>query len=141
MKGMHFQTKKRYSFYILLIMCIVVDICDRAAAAADIFFTFPPAGPQTKGLVKQQTDFPTQLALRRMNCLFITAGGRKVRVFELVGCCNNVPRARGPKLGKLTPPPHGDILQRKPQPSNSNKYDTATGFWFNICHIYSKVYR
>ena len=62
------------------------------------------------------------LALRRMNCLFITAGGRKVRVFELVGCCNNVPRARGPKLGKLTPPPsaavtrreriYGDILQK-----------------------------
>ena len=42
-------------------MCIVNDICDRAAAAADIFFTFPPAGPQTKGLVKQQADFPTQL--------------------------------------------------------------------------------
>ncbi len=41
-------------------MCIVNDICDRAAAAAaDIFFTFPPAGPQTKGLVKS-LDFPTQ---------------------------------------------------------------------------------
>ena len=24
------------------------------------FFHFPPAGPQTKGLVKQQADFPTQ---------------------------------------------------------------------------------
>ena len=43
-------------------MCIVVDICDTLAllAAADIFFTFPPAGPQTKGLVKS-LDFPTQL--------------------------------------------------------------------------------
>ena len=36
-------------------MCIVTDICD----TADIFFTFPPAGPQTKGLVKS-LDFPTQ---------------------------------------------------------------------------------
>ena len=47
--------------------CIVIDICDTLAPplahtlAADIFFTFPPAGPQTKGLVKQQADFPTQL--------------------------------------------------------------------------------
>ena len=32
-------------------------------------------------------------------------------------------------------------LQRKPQPSNSNKYDTSTGFWFYICRIDSKVYR
>ncbi len=32
LKGMHFETKKRYSFYILLIMCIVVDICDRERA-------------------------------------------------------------------------------------------------------------
>ena len=38
-------------------MCIVNDICD--TLAADIFFTFPPAGPQTKGLVKS-LDFPTQ---------------------------------------------------------------------------------
>ena len=37
-------------------MCIVTDICD---TLADIFFTFPPAGPQTKGLVKS-LDFPTQ---------------------------------------------------------------------------------
>ena len=40
--------------------CIVIDICDTASLAADIFFTFPPAGPQTKGLVKS-LDFPTQL--------------------------------------------------------------------------------
>ncbi len=39
-------------------MSIVVDICDRALLL-DIFFTFPPAGPQTKGLVKS-LDFPTQ---------------------------------------------------------------------------------
>ena len=39
-------------------MCIVTDICDRPLL--DIFFTFPPAGPQTKGLVKS-LDFPTQL--------------------------------------------------------------------------------
>ena len=38
-------------------MCIVNDICD--TLPADIFFTFPPAGPQTKGLVKS-LDFPTQ---------------------------------------------------------------------------------
>ena len=46
----------------MLIMCIVVDICDTLLVllAADIFFTFPPAGPQTKGLVKS-LDFPTQL--------------------------------------------------------------------------------
>ena len=36
--------------------CIVIDICD---TPLDIFFTFPPAGPQTKGLVKS-LDFPTQ---------------------------------------------------------------------------------
>ena len=40
-------------------MCIVVDICD-THTLLDIFFTFPPAGPQTKGLVKS-LDFPTQL--------------------------------------------------------------------------------
>ena len=39
-------------------MCIVNDICD--TPLLDIFFTFPPAGPQTKGLVKS-LDFPTQL--------------------------------------------------------------------------------
>ena len=42
-------------------MCIVNDICDTLLLPADIFFTFPPAGPQTKGLVKS-LDFPTQLA-------------------------------------------------------------------------------
>ena len=41
--------------------CIVIDICDTLlpvahTLAADIFFTFPPAGPQTKGLVKQQAE-------------------------------------------------------------------------------------
>ena len=62
-------------------MCIVVDICDTlpplnrlkyyqnvvcvslttyVTHTLDIFFTFPPAGPQTKGLVKS-LDFPTQL--------------------------------------------------------------------------------
>ena len=63
-------------------MCIVVDICDTLTplnrlkdyqnvvcvllstyvthTTTDIFFTFPPAGPQTKGLVKS-LDFPTQL--------------------------------------------------------------------------------
>ena len=43
--------------------CIVIDICD-TPLLLDIFFTFPPAGPQTKGLVKQQADFPTQLGVR-----------------------------------------------------------------------------
>ena len=47
-------------------MCIVNDICDTPPLLlllllADIFFTFPPAGPQTKGLVKS-LDFPTQVA-------------------------------------------------------------------------------
>ena len=41
-------------------MCIVNDICD-TPALSDIFFTFPPAGPQTKGLVKS-LDFPTQFS-------------------------------------------------------------------------------
>ena len=43
-------------------MCIVVDICDTLLLLLllDMFFTFPPAGPQTKGLVKS-LDFPTQL--------------------------------------------------------------------------------
>jgi hypothetical protein len=45
-------------------MCIVVDICDTLLLLLllDIFFTFPPAGPQTKGLVKS-LDFPTQFPL------------------------------------------------------------------------------
>ena len=46
-------------------MCIVNDICDTPPPLllpADIFFTFPPAGPQTKGLVKS-LDFPTQFDL------------------------------------------------------------------------------
>ena len=44
-----------------MIMCIVVDICDTLLLLLllDMFFTFPPAGPQTKGLVKS-LDFPTQ---------------------------------------------------------------------------------
>ena len=63
---------------------------------------------------------------RRMNCLFITAGGRKVRVLELVGCSDQCPY----------PPTHSltHYLSR-------TKY---TGFWFYICHIHSihsKVYR
>ena len=48
-----------------MIMCIVVDICDTLLLLLlllDMFFTFPPAGPQTKGLVKS-LDFPTQLLL------------------------------------------------------------------------------
>ena len=49
----------------MLIMCIVVDICD-TLLAADIFFTFPPAGPQTKGLVKS-LDFPTQFLMHSTN--------------------------------------------------------------------------
>ena len=43
-------------------MCIVNDICDTLPPPLDIFFTFPPAGPQTKGLVKS-LDFPTQFLL------------------------------------------------------------------------------
>jgi hypothetical protein len=35
---------------------------------------------------------------RRMNCLFITAGGRKVRVFELVGCSDQCPHPPQPPL-------------------------------------------
>ena len=33
---------------------------------------------------------------RRMNCLFITAGGRKVRVFELVSCSDQCPHPPNP---------------------------------------------
>ena len=32
-----------------------------------------------------------------MNCLFITAGGRKVRVFELVSCSDQCPHPSNPK--------------------------------------------
>ena len=46
--------------------CIVIDICD-TPPLLDIFFTFPPAGPQTKGLVKQQADFPTQFPVLKQN--------------------------------------------------------------------------
>ena len=31
-----------------------------------------------------------------MNCLFITAGGRKVRTFELVGCSDQCPQPPNP---------------------------------------------
>ena len=41
-----------------------------------------------------------------MNCLFITAGGRKVRVLELVGCSDQCPQPPNPpspgKGGSLT---------------------------------------
>jgi hypothetical protein len=39
---------------------------------------------------------------RRMNCLFITAGGRKVRVFELVSCsdCAPIPPTPLPPWGE-----------------------------------------
>ena len=50
-----------------MIMCIVVDICDTLLLLLlllDMFFTFPPAGPQTKGLVKS-LDFPTQFTPTR----------------------------------------------------------------------------
>ena len=62
-------------------MCIVVDICDTLLAAADIFFTFPPAGPQTKGLVKS-LDFPTQLGLpQELNQLPVTLIIHRYRPF------------------------------------------------------------
>ena len=37
---------------------------------------------------------------RRMNCLFITAGGRKVRTFELVGCSDQCPQPPNPPSPK-----------------------------------------
>ena len=42
--------------------CIVDDICDGGREGGSAFFSLSPGrGPQTKGLVKQQADFPTQL--------------------------------------------------------------------------------
>ncbi len=49
-------------FFVFLFSRFSVDfsVC-LSVTTLDIFFTFPPAGPQTKGLVKS-LDFPTQLA-------------------------------------------------------------------------------
>ena len=47
-------------------------------------------------------DFGSKIE-RRMNCLFITAGGRKVRVFELVSCSDQCPHPPQPPL-----PPKGE---------------------------------
>jgi hypothetical protein len=48
-------------FCFLLFVYFVVNFCLSFVCHThtDIFFTFPPAGPQTKGLVKS-LDFPTQ---------------------------------------------------------------------------------
>jgi hypothetical protein len=65
-EGDAFLNQKAVFILHLLIMCIVVDICDTpparhllGATLREHFFHFPPAGPQTKGLVKS-LDFPTQ---------------------------------------------------------------------------------
>ncbi len=45
-----------------ILLCFGVEFCSKCVCGTtttDIFFTFPPAGPQTKGLVKS-LDFPTQ---------------------------------------------------------------------------------
>ena len=59
--------------------CLVLS-----SLAADIFFTFPPAGPQTKGLVKQQADFPTQFDDRVGDEAIAKANGWAVVAVKLV---------------------------------------------------------
>jgi hypothetical protein len=54
-------------------MCIVVDICDTLLLLLDIFSLSPPAGPQTKGLVKS-LDFPTQLQAQSSRARVVARG-------------------------------------------------------------------
>jgi hypothetical protein len=54
-----------------ILLCFVLDfVVNFCLSLLDIFFTFPPAGPQTKGLVKS-LDFPTQFGLKFFVCMFV----------------------------------------------------------------------